>query len=516
MKLRLSCLVLLAAGAIAAGCGPVLAKSLRLSIPADPAQMDPITYSELVAGRILFNVYEGFTDKRDDGTIVPALATSWETLPDGKGLRFHLREGVTFHSGRPFTAKDVKYTFEQLLVPGSKAGLGAGYLVNVAGAADMKAGKTKELEGVSVVDDHTVDIHFTKPDVLFPIYPFQFMDSGIVAELGADWMLKASAGTGAFKFKQWKRGVEVEIEANPNYWGGKPKIDGVRFLVVPSADTALSQYDAGELDFLDVQEAIFRRVLRDDRYKDQLQKSSRAQARYLGMNGNVYAPFKDKRVREAVSLSLNRDAMIRGLYDGAAFPLNGAVTPGVAGYSGTLPPLKYDPEQAKKLLAEAGYPDGKGMPPVDISSTAPFKDELTYYANQLNKVLGMQINVNVMERATFIKSMNAGEVAFFPWGWTADYPDAITYLGDMWYSASPYNRARWSNAAYDKVIDEAKSTFDDGKRFALYHQAEKILMDDWATAPLPMTATMSLHKPNVTGARVTPFGYAPFKEVEIK
>src|SRR5690606_33925639 len=147
--------------------------------------------------------------------------------------------------------------------------------------------------------DHTIEVSFTKPDVLFPIYPIYIMDSGIVAEQGADWVTKVSAGTGPFKFKQWKRGVEVELETNKEYWGGAPKIDGVRFIITPTPDTALSQYEAGEIDFLEAHEATFRRVLRDDRFKDQLQKVPRAQARYLGMNQNLYAPFKDKRVREA-------------------------------------------------------------------------------------------------------------------------------------------------------------------------------------------------------------------------
>ena len=202
--------------------------------------MDPITNSELVAYDILKNVYEGFTDKKDDGTVIPALATSWETLSQGKVIRFNLRRGVLFHSGRPFTAKDVKYTFEALLAPGSRGGLAAGYLNNILGASAFKSGKVGSLEGVKVIDEHTVEVWFTKADVLFPIYPFQFMDSGIVAELGPDWATKASAGTGAFKFKAWKRGVEVDLEANPSYWGGAPKIDGVRFLIVPSPDTALS------------------------------------------------------------------------------------------------------------------------------------------------------------------------------------------------------------------------------------------------------------------------------------
>lgn len=491
------------------------AKSFRVNVVGDPASLDPIANSELVAQRVLNNVYEGFTQIAADGKSEPALAMSWEPLASGPGFRFNLRKGVKFHSGRPFTARDVKYTFETLLTPGAKGGLAASYLESVIGAADVKSGKTKELAGIAVVDDNTIEISFTKPDILFPIYPFYFVDMGAAAEYGPDWQTKMSAGTGPFKFKEWKRGVEVDLDANAAYWGGAPKIDEVRILIVPSGDTALSQYDAGELDFVDVPEASFRRVLRDDHYKDQLIEVPRAQIRYLGMNQNLYAPFKDKRVREAISLSLDREAMIKGLYGGAAFPLNGQVTPNVAGYNPDLPPLKYDPERAKKLLAEAGYPDGRNLPPIDISCTAPFKDEITYYANQLNKVLGMIVNVNVVERGSFIKGMNAGEVAFFPWGWTADYPDGMYFLSQTWYGSSSFNRSRWKNADYDHVIDEAAATVDNAKRYELYHRAEKILLDDWGTAPLPITAAIALRKPNVHNVTLTPFGFSSFQGITI-
>jgi oligopeptide transport system substrate-binding protein len=130
-------------------------------------------------------------------------------------------------------------------------------------------------------------------------------------------------------------------------------------------------------------------------------------------------------------------------------------------------------------------------------------------------VLGMKVNPVVMERATFIKAMNAGEVAFFPWGWTADYPDAMYYLSQMWYSTSPYNRPRWKSPEYDKIIDEAQTTADDKARYALYHKAEKVLMDDWGTAPLPMTAVIGLVKPNVKNAGMTPFGFSSFKNTTI-
>jgi len=492
------------------------AKTLRVNLNADPSQIDPITYSELNSYQVLEQVYEGFTSITPDGRALPALALSWTPLASGNGFRFKLREGVKFHSGRPFTAKDVKYTFEQLLRPGGQGGLSAQFLGNVVGAADLKAGKATELAGVKVIDDHTVEVSFTKPDVLFPIYQFFFMDSGIVAQLGADWMTKADAGTGPFTFKQWRRGTQVELAANPGYWGGAPKIDGVQFLIIPTGDTALSQYDAGELDFVNLPENTFRRALSNPDYKSQIVQVPKAQVRYMGMNQSLYAPFKDKRVREAISLALDRDAMIKGLYNGAAFRLNGQTVPGIPGYNPDMPALKYDPERAKALLAEAGYPGGKGMAPLEIQCTEPFKDEITYYANQLGKVLGMQVSPKVVERATFIKAMNAGEVAFFPWGWTADYPDAMTFLGEMWQSKSPFNRARWSNAAFDKVIDQAQTEPDDAKRFALYRQAEKILMDDWATAPLPATTNIALRKPNVKNATVTPFGYSVFQDVSIQ
>jgi oligopeptide transport system substrate-binding protein len=492
------------------------AKTLRVNLNADPSQIDPITYSELNSYQVLEQVYEGFTSITPDGRALPALAVSWTPLASGYGFRFKLREGVKFHSGRLFSAKDVKYTFEQLLKPGGQGGLSAQFLSNVTGAADLKAGKATDLAGVKIVDEHTIEVSFTKPDALFPIYQFFFMDSGIVAELGADWMTKADAGTGPFSFKQWKRGIEVDLAANPGYWGGSPKIDGVQFLIIPTGDTALSQYDAGELDFVNLPENSFRRALSIPGYQSQTIKVPKAQVRYMGMNQNLYAPFKDKRVREAISLSLDRDAMIKGLYNGAAFPLNGQTVPGIPGYNPDMPALKYDPERAKALLAQAGFVGGKGMPPLEIQCTEPFRDEITYYANQLGKVLGMQVTPKVVERATFIKSMNAGEVAFFPWGWTADYPDAMTFLGEMWQSKSPFNRPRWSNAAFDKVIDEAQTEPDDMKRFALYRQAEKILMDDWATAPLPATTNIALRKPNVKNVTVTPFGYSVFRDALIQ
>ncbi len=491
-------------------------QTLRTSILADPAMVDPITFSELIAADVMESIYEAFTGTDADGNIIPELALSWRAHDDNLGWRFNLRRGVKFHSGREFTAKDVKWTFEQLLLPGNKGGLNTRYLGSVVGAKDVRDGKAMDLAGVQIVDDYTIDVRLTQPDVLFPIYPTWFMDSGIVEEHGADWATKASAGTGPFKFVEWNRGRNVKLAAHNDYWGEGPFIDEVDFLVVPSEDTAISMYEAGELDMIYVLALTGRRLLRDDRFKDELVLVPAAQIQYLGLNQNLYEPFKDVRVREAVCISIDRDGMVRGLYGGAAFPLYGQVTQGVAGDNPNLKAIPYDPDRARQLIAEAGYPDGEGLPPIKVTSTQLRKDEVTYFANQFKTVLGMPTEVEIVERGSHIRRMNAGEVALFPWGWTAGYPDAMYFLSQVWYGPSPYNRSRWQDDEFDALIEQAQRTPGNNERYALYNQAEQILLNDWGTCPTTVRMQIAAVKPNVTGIALTPFRFLPFNAVKIQ
>jgi len=495
--------------------GRAEAKLLRLNVVADPATLNPIQNSELVSGDIIDNMYEGFTAIDKDGKIVAALAERWQALDDGKGFRFTLRKGVKFHTGHELTAADVKWTFERVLTPAEKGGLSVTYLGKVVGANEMLDGKSTELAGVKVVDAATVEIRFTEADVLFPMYPLRIIDRQVVKDQGPDWVTKVSAGTGPFQFVHWKRGQAVELSAFKGYWRGAPQIDGVAFLIVPNVDTAISMFEANELDLVDVPEAALRRVLGDARFQGQLIEVPAAQVRYLGLNQGLYPPFKDRRVREAVALVINREAMAKGLYAGAATPLYGSITPGVPGYDPETPKIAYDPERARKLLAEAGFPGGKGLPPIDIQSTAPFKDDLAYFSNQFKKELSWDVRVQVVERASFIKAMNEGQVPFFSWGWTADYPDGGYFLSQMWHSKSRFNRPRYSNPKYDELIDRAMATADNEARYRLYHQAERVLMEDWAMAPLTVRVQVAIRKPGVSNVYLTPFRYRPFAEVRI-
>ncbi len=286
--------------------------------------IDPITYSELIAGDILKNLYEGFTDTDEKGAIRPMLALKWEAHPDNLGWRFQLRPNVKFHTGATLTARDVKATFEALLTPANKGGLGVQYLERIVGAAEFKAGKATDLAGVTAVDDLTLDVRFTKPDVLFPIYPFMIFDGAFLKEKGLAGLTTASAGTGPFRLGAWKRGVEVALEAHAAYWDGAPKLKGVRFMVVPSDDTAINQFTAGDLDLvmLGTEGRAARVARRQPVAPPRLIKAPAAQITYLGMNQTQFAPFRDKRVREAFCIALDRPAMVRGIFGGLAEPLS--------------------------------------------------------------------------------------------------------------------------------------------------------------------------------------------------
>ena len=166
-------------------------------------------------------------------------------------------------------------------------------------------------------------------------------------------------------------------------------------------------------------------------------------------------------------------------------------------------------------MAEAGYPDGKGLPPITIAGWPEIKDLVTYYAAQMKTVLGMPITPDIIERVTWIKSVNAGEVAFFPSRWTGSYNDPAVYLDDIWHSKSGVNRARWKNDAYDALMEKARATSDHAARLKLFEEAEKIVTSDWGGFSLPVPYTVGLKKPNVKNVTTHPVGFLTIRNAEM-
>lgn len=485
----------------------VEAGTLYATLNADPPSLDPTRHFDLNSANVLNQLYEGLTASAADGTLVPALATRWEAFDGGRGWRFHLRPGVIFHSGRPFTAGDVKSTFEALLTKGRQGSIEATELLAVIGAHEVMDGRTDELAGVTIVDDHTIEIRFAEPEVLFPFYRFYIVDRGMEAEHGAGWFDRVSGGTGPFRLGRWQRGSGIDLPPFPDHWGGPAAIDGVHFRIFSNPETALAFYDAGQIDVLAVPEAVIRWVMTDQRYADDRLVVPRAHARGVGMNQTAFLPFRDRRVREAVALVIDQEAFAEAHYPGASAVASGVVPAGLGGYRPSLPPPRYDPERAKALLAEAGYPGGQGFPPVDVVAINPIREEAAYVASQLQTILGLPVGVRIVDRGAYLKALDAREPPLFIWGWTANEIEPMYFLRLLWRSDSRFNRFGWKNPRFDALIDAALGEADTARRFPIYAEAESILIDDVATVPLPTPKNVLLRKPWARDVMLmTPFG----------
>lgn len=506
-------LALLSALLSALVAAPANAQTLRSNLRDDVPNVDPAAFNGVVGNRLLALVYEGLTAFAADGGVAPALATRWETPDQGRTWRFHLRPGVRFHSGRPLTAADVEATFRAVL-KARRPSLSAPFLDKLVGRDDFVNGRSDRLSGFVAVDSLTFDLRFTTQVATFPFYPFFIFDSGAPAQWGADWHGKHSGGTGPFRLASWRRGQEARLEANPDYWGPRPAIDLLRLLAVPSVETALAMFEAGELDFVTVSEPAHRLVASNPRYRDLLQVAPRKQMRFIGMNGALYPPFADPRVRKAVSLAIDRRAVIDGVYGGLAVMAPGygvaSLAPDAA--AGEFPVIahEYDPEAAQRLLAEAGYPGGRGLPPVEMTVLDSLRTETSYYAAQMSAVLGMSVKLRVLDRAGMNSAANAGTLPLFAAGWTADFPEPLTYLEALWHSASPFNQIRWRDPAYDALIDAARQSVGDSRRRALYRQAEQRLSDSGVAAMLPTPMNILLRHDNAKSVSITPFGHLAF------
>ena len=498
---------LLATGlALALAVTPAMARTLSVSAANDPSTLDPLSCADITCSWVLRNVYEGLTRIDRTGSIQPALALRWELHDDNLGWTFHLRPGVKFHSGRLLTAADVKFTFEHTR---------SDQLKHVIGATEMREGKATGLAGIRVIDELTLEIRFSRPDVLFPHYEFRIVDAEAVRQTGAASLNRISAGTGPFAVKHHKRGVEVALSAHQGYWAGAARIEGVRFLIVPKEETALNQYEAGELDVVPLWPATAARVRRDRKLASEMIFAPSAGIRYIGLSPRAYPPFADKRIREAVCRAIDRDAVVKGFARGLGQPLYGAVSPISPGANPDVDKAGFDLVHARRLLVEAGYPEGKGLPPLVLAAPAGSQDEAIYFADHLARALGLETKVEIAEFGTFFKSLKGGKVAFIHWGRTPSYVDPHGLLSQMWVSDSPFNFYGYSNPSFDRLIERAAATVDNDARYAIYHEAERILLDDWAFCGTFVRTQTALVRSNTKGVEYGPTGLLPFTKVSI-
>ncbi|MBC8104237.1 MAG: peptide ABC transporter substrate-binding protein [Cytophagales bacterium] len=534
--------LLLAAGfasLIATGCGDPGGKGggvqtakgtgasggiLRYPIETEPTTLDPAVVQDGPTIDLLQNLYEGLVGWNDKNEVVPLIA---EDLPkisaDGKTYTFTIRDNAKFFSGDPVTAEDVKYSITRSLDKRTASPVALNYLDDIVGARDVADGKTQDLAGVKALDPRTVQITLAAPRGYFLgklTYPTAYVLSRKEVEKGPtnaggihtiDASNAGSVGCGPFRLASYVRGSKITLSANADYWNGKPKLEGIERPIILDVQTQRNLYDSGRLDYIVLQKGDFEKDRSNPALQDQIKKWKRAATWYVGLNQTYYKPFADKRVRQAFAHAVDKDAIVKSVLLAVPQKAEGILPDGIPGYSKEFKGLPYDPEKAKTLLAAAGYPGGKGLPPLQITFRQKQSDVVhtaEVLQEQLAKV-GIPVTLNAMEWGSYLNLNNNNKTDLFHMRWSADYLDPQDFLSLLLTTTGTENHTGYSNKQVDALCEQADRETDQKKRLALYQQAEKLVVEDAPWIPIYYQVDLELMRPSVQGVRDGLMGHLP-------
>jgi len=478
----------------------------------EPESLDPHIVTGISEMRITKALFDGLTKLEPrQATPVPALAERWEVSPDGRTYTFHLRSNAVWSTGEPITAGDVVWSWFRALSPAT-AGDYAGQLFYIKGAEDWYNGviTNRSQVGIRALDDRTVQIELNSPLAFFlelcSFPTLAVVPRQAIEKHGDRWLHARPLPTsGAFTLGAWRVNDKVRLLRNPRYWdAANTASEIIDILPTSSPNTALNLYETGVADI------VWDKDLVPTELMDVLaQRPDFHSFTYLGTyyyRFNVTRPpFNDPRVRLAFALATDKQRIIAKLTKGAEKAAAHYVPEGVANY--TSPPgLKHDPKAARKLLAAAGYPDGKGFPRVNYTffgaagGGAKLHGKVGIELQQMwRDALGVEVELRQIERKVFYSSQSKLDYDLSMSSWIGDYNDANTFL-DMFMSNSGNNRTGWKNERYDALIREANQQTDLKKRAEIFRQAEKILVvDEPPIVPLYFYAGFNYFDPEKIG-----------------
>lgn len=417
--------------------------------------LDPAYASGFDAGEMAVRIFDGLV--RFDyytNNIKPDLAESWEVKNDNQTFIFHLRKGVKFHNGREFKAQDVKYSFDRLFDP-ETASPGTWVYDMIVGADEALAGKTEGLEGVQVIDDYTVQFDLKYSFGLFLTHltlPHGLIVPQEEVKKWGDQFSQHPVGTGPWKFVEWKHDEKLVLEANEAYWEGRPYLDKVVYRVIPQALTRVAEFEAGTLDYnSDIPQEEIVRWVSDPEWGSYTHSMAELSSYFLALNAD-FEPLDNPKVKEAIALAVDNEQITKALFP-TYVPASDAIPEGMPGGS-DQPGPGYDPEKAKKLLAEAGYPNGFDM---EIWTSTGEKSVRVGGALQaLLKRVGINVKLVKNDWSVFFSTVKNGKAPAYYLSWWADYADPYNFLAAVY--ASEGSRINYKNPVIDKMLDEMART----------------------------------------------------------
>ncbi|KLU60623.1 heme-binding protein A precursor [Peptococcaceae bacterium CEB3] len=461
----------------------------------DPRQLDPVHAWDVSSYDILETLMDGLLRWDKAGKIVPDLATEMpQVSSNGLTYTFHLRQGVKFSNGDPFTADDVVFTFNRLLAK-KTASEGATLYSMIKGFNRMQSGKITELPGVVKVDDYTVKFLLNAPSRLFLdviAMPYAFiMPKNYTTHLAKSSDFSANpVGTGPFKFAGWTKGQEIKVVRNNHYFlkdaNGRqlPYLDGVTWKIGYGESVAYLNFKHLTQDFSSIPSADFINIMNDPKMSKDVVSLVSNNFFYLGANNRV-APFNNTQVRQALEYAIDKNALIK-LMNNRATPAWGILPPNMPGYKPNPSGYKYDPNKAKQLLASAGYPNGlPGEYTLTYIQTAQYSTLVTNLQSQLANI-GIKVKPQGLPGPQFTNIVTTGKEQLMLGDWFQDYPDPNDFLNILFNSNQiPNNNCvQYSNKTVDKELNKLAGEPDLNKAIPGYHAVEKQILDDAAVVPL--------------------------------
>jgi len=472
----------------------------------EPRNLDPIMTNDMYSRGVIDQLFSGLVELDPAMTVVPDVAQSWEVSEGGRKYIFHLRDDARWSDGTPVTAGDFEYTWKRVLDPAAGSP-NADLLLDIRGARAFHRGEVSDSDsvGVRALDEVTLVVEMEGPTSYFPhlltcsaTYP---VPRHVVEAHGEGWSeVKANSTeldtvtNGPFRLEAWQRGESMVLVRNPEYHGRfTGNVQRVELSFLTDRSARLEMYEAHDADVLPL-------------WGLSPPETDRARQRYAGEYVSVpwlvtwYAvfdvsrpPFDDPQVRRAFALATDRETLADVALRGYSFPATGGfIPPGMPGHSPGIG-LRYDPGQARQLLAEAGYPGGRGFPGINLL-TSPGGNWMTmgeYLQEQWLENLGVEITWEKLEWTLLLDVLEKEPPHTFVYGWAADYPDPDSFLRQ-----SPFLRhTRWHNKAYEKLVEEARGVMNQEERMKIYEQADRILIEEAAIMPLVYMRWHLLLKP---------------------
>jgi peptide/nickel transport system substrate-binding protein len=454
-----------------AGAG---AAELRVGFSTDALTLDPANHRDRETETIIRNLHDGLLTRDSAMKVVPELAESWTAL-DPMTYEFKLRQGVTFHDGSPMTAEDVKFTFDRLVQEGA-----------MEGQTSPRKSLLGPLKEVRIVDDRTVQMILSEPWPILPaMLPFQeVVSKAHVEKVGANGMADQVNGTGPFRLVDWRKGDSVIMERYDGYYGGaadippmgKACVERVIFKVIPENASRVAALLAGDVHIIDALPTHSINQV-DNNPGTHVMSVRGTRSSYIALN-NQKPPFDDVRVRHAVAHALDRQLIVDRILAGNATLIDGILSPDAFGKNTGLPAYAVDPEKAKALLAEAGYPDGID---VTLDAEGALKDTAEAIASLLTKA-GIRTKVVVGESSQLVARYRTKGEPIDGQMWLTSWGNGSLDPADIFVpthrSADRGNASGYANTELDALLDAANTELDQAKRAGLYHQAEAMVNRD--------------------------------------